>query len=431
MNLSKYTAAAATALCAFMLVAADASAAPGEVDRSFADGGRLLVAPLGPLYRFEQALDFAAGPKGETYVLRRGTNCQEVNCGADLLVTRYRFDGSLDTSFGQGGTAKALGTQGYNGGSLAVDSLGRPLVSAAEGRILVVRLARDGSVEDTFATQTSEFCGCFASTADVGFAADGDLVVSGRVEEWFGPNGPPQDRRGWAVFLVARFTPDGQPDPSFADGGQGLVAVRGEVSAVAVQPDGGLLLGGSNEGKPLVRRVGSNGRLGARFGAGLAKALANRGVTGASANSVIPKANGGAVAFVSSYESGRFRNYVVVLDKAGRLMPRFGRRGLRRLPLSMPAARAVRDPRGRMIVEAGGVEGNSSVMRLRADGRVDRAFGGGRPIEFASEYSLLAVGGSSRPMLFDFGNRSFRSYSPPKPLILRLLGGAGRHRPHR
>jgi len=428
MSLSKYV--AVTALCFALLTAASASAAPGEVDRSFADRGELRIAPLGPLYRFEAALDFAAGPKGETYVLRRGTNCQEVGCGADLLVTRYRFDGSLDTSFGQGGTAKALGTQGYRSGTLAVDSGGRPLVAVAEGRIVVVRLSRGGAVEQTFATRTSELCGCLASTADVGFAADGDLVVSGPAEEWFGPNGPPQDRRGWAVFLIARFAPGGQPDSGFADGGQGLIAVRGEINAVAVQADGGLLLGGFDEGNPVIRRVGSDGRLAQRFGAGLAKTLANRGVAHASANAIVPKA-GGAFAFVSNYVGGKFRNYLVALDRKGRLVPKFGRRGLRRLPMPMPVARYARDSRGRIIVGAGGFEGTSYVMRLRADGGVDRSFGGGRPLELDSEYSVLAVGGSLRPMLFDLGNRSYRSYSPPKPVILRLLGGAVRKRLHR
>jgi uncharacterized delta-60 repeat protein len=427
MTLSKSIAAMAAAACFFLLVAVAAQAAPGDVDRSFADNGRLRVAPLGPLYKFEAALDFAAGPAGETYVLRRGVNCQEVGCGADLLVTRYRSDGQLDTSFGQGGTAKAISTQAFRTGTIAVDGEGRPLVAMAEGRIIVVRLARDGAVERTFTTQTSEFCGCLSSTAEVRTAADGDLVVFGRAEEWFGPNGPPQDRRGWAVFLVARFSADGQPDPGYGDGGQALVAVRGEVNTVTAQDDGGLLLSGSDENQPLVRRVGTDGRLDARFGTGLAKALANRGVTRGGVFPIVARSNGTALAFVMEFsvELG-FRSHVIALDGEGRPVPRFGRNGLKRVPI--PVVRAVQDPQDRIFVQGMAFEGKSAVMRLRPKGSPDLTFAGGRPIVMNTESAVVAMGRGSRPMLFDLGNRSFRSYAPPKPVVLRLRGGTSKIR---
>jgi uncharacterized delta-60 repeat protein len=427
MTLSNRMAAVAAAACLFLLAASAANAAPGDRDRSFADHGRLRIAPLGAAYKFEAALDFAAGPEGETYVLRRGVTCQEAGCGADLLVTRYRFDGSLDTSFGQGGTAKAIATQAYRSGTLAVDAEGRPLVAMAEGRIVVVRLARDGSVDHTFATQTSEFCGCLSSTAEVRTVADGDLVVYGRAEEWFGPNGPPQDRRGWAVFLVARFSADGQPDSGYGDGGQALVAVRGEVNTVTVRDDGGLLLGGSDENQPLVRRVGTDGRLDASFGTGLAKALANRGVTRGGVFPIVARSNGTALAFVMEFsvELG-FRSHVIALDGEGRLVPRFGRNGLKRVPI--PVVRAVQDPQGRIFVQGMAFEGKSAVMRLRPNGSPDLTFAGGRPIVMNTESAVVAMGRGSRPMLFDLGNRSFRSYSPPKPVVLRLRGGASKVR---
>lgn len=65
---------------------------------------------------------------------------------------------------------------------------------------------------------------------------DGGLVVAGYYRNY--PEAP--------RYLAVRFTPSGQPDPSFGTGGMAEIDVIGEVSGLALQADGRIVIAGSH-----------------------------------------------------------------------------------------------------------------------------------------------------------------------------------------
>jgi len=71
----------------------------------------------------------------------------------------------------------------------------------------------------------------------VGFQADGKIIIVGNTLN-----------SGMGDFGVARFTADGQPDATFGTGGTMAIDFFGDydaAQAVAIQPDGGIVVGGS------------------------------------------------------------------------------------------------------------------------------------------------------------------------------------------
>jgi uncharacterized delta-60 repeat protein len=118
----------AAALVAFALMAAPAAAAPGDLDPSFSDDGR--VSTLASPDTFVPRA-VAVQPDGRLVLARYP--CDSGTCGrtgdSSFRIARYTADGALDTGFGTGGTVTtAIGA----GRSQAYDVLVRP-----DGRIVV------------------------------------------------------------------------------------------------------------------------------------------------------------------------------------------------------------------------------------------------------------------------------------------------------
>ena len=147
-------------------------------------------------------------------------------------VLRLNADGTRDTSF--------------NAGGLGADTTVYALALQADGKILiggqftayngdaaasnyVMRLNADGTRDTTFnagGTGGNDYEWAFA------VQPDGKIVVGGNS---FLYNGSPVSGR------VMRLNNDGTPDPAFNPGGLGA---GGSVSAVALQPDGKIVIGG-------------------------------------------------------------------------------------------------------------------------------------------------------------------------------------------
>lgn len=146
-------------------------------------------------------------------------------------------DGTLDTTFdGDGVKTQNVGTAPH------ANSFVTGLATLPDGKILVAktkevtRLLANGAPDAGFGPRGSTQPDLAAqySFKDVAALPDGGCVAVGEVHL-----GEPQ-------FLIARFRPDGTPDPAFAD--QGWIAVdMGDGSfakRVAVQADGKILAGG-------------------------------------------------------------------------------------------------------------------------------------------------------------------------------------------
>jgi uncharacterized delta-60 repeat protein len=163
-------------------------------------------------------------------------------------VFRYLPDGTLDPSFGERGFAELqIGTVSF-ANAVAVQRDGR-IVVAGEGscpRAICFAAARfmpDGTVDRSFGeggvvrTMFSQ-CGCRAY--DVAVQQDGRIVLAGMRQR----GGDAQDDE---LFAVARYLPDGRLDQTFSGDGRASVDFGfgdDEAFAVAVQPDGRLVVAG-------------------------------------------------------------------------------------------------------------------------------------------------------------------------------------------
>jgi uncharacterized delta-60 repeat protein len=125
-------------------------------------------------------------------------------------LARLYPDGSPDTSFGGGGV-EVLGTPWIRsmvalpGSRLLIYGEGR---SEPNSRDRIMRLERDGTYDPSFPFETVDKAFEYEAGLEVG--PDGKIYVAGAP-----PESPPEHRE----IAILRFLPDGQPDPSFGEGG--------------------------------------------------------------------------------------------------------------------------------------------------------------------------------------------------------------------
>lgn len=186
----------------------------------------------------------------------------------DYAVARYNSDGSLDTTFGTNGIVITPIFSGRDlANSIAVQPDGKYVVTgqASTGgfdRFATVRFNNDGTLDTTFDVDgivTTPF-GIQGSPATRVFAQpDGKILVSGFATFSPFPNFN-------ADFVVVRYNPDGSLDNSlyeepagqlFGVGGIARVDISAvdQTPAMAVQPDGRIVLAGLSNGLLSVSRL--------------------------------------------------------------------------------------------------------------------------------------------------------------------------------
>jgi uncharacterized delta-60 repeat protein len=178
--------------------------------------------------------------------------------------------GQLDTPFATKGIF-LLNSLGEQGGStrVALQSDGKIVFAAASGNpqqsnngIALVRLTTAGRPDTTFGTGGVVVFGVQGTVpTGVTIQIDGKIVVSSTSG---------QNVDGGALFGLARFNSNGSVDDSFGTGGHVDTPFGfGLNAALTLQPDGKILLTGSN----VVARFDSNGQLDTTFGTGGVSAL--------------------------------------------------------------------------------------------------------------------------------------------------------------
>jgi uncharacterized delta-60 repeat protein len=165
----------------------------------------------------------------------------------DFGVVRYEADGAVDATFAVGGV--------YRVPSQDISDQAADIAVRADGSIVVAGSSRTlgqttgfsirlltsaGSVETTFGT-AGETKVLFSSAQDyleaVVVESDGGIIAVGQLANESQPD-----------FAVVRLTSDGLLDAAFGDGGQMQVDFFGQrdvAQAVAVQPDGRVVVAGS------------------------------------------------------------------------------------------------------------------------------------------------------------------------------------------
>lgn len=317
-----------------------------------------------------------------------------------IVVSRFRADGSLVESFGIGGAAWTPLSGRYDMivTGLLFTSDGALLVggyAVAEKRsIMVLRLTKSGAPDTQFGTDGVARIDRKTSTYGLGgglaVQPDGRILLT--------------DADVPSAFVVARFLPDGRVDTSFAGGGVAEIfvtsaaAYRAEATAVAVQPDGAIvvaghvLTGGPNlslrDDFALVRLLG-NGSPDPAFGGGrvvvdprgsfvVASRLgdATRGYP----TKVVLQPDGRIVLAGTVFDGIGLRAGLARFSSDGTLDATFGRGGNALGPSGLIARVGTAEPsiggNADMIVVAGEMAGGSWVARhlLQATpGRIDLA----------------------------------------------------------
>ncbi|HEY1376024.1 MAG TPA: hypothetical protein VGF55_04490, partial [Gemmataceae bacterium] len=170
----------------------------------------------------------------------------------EFVTARYNANGTADTTFGNGGQVVTHVGSDDNVGGVAIDATGRILIAGWDDEnagftngYYLLRYAANGSLDADFGS------GGVATLANpagwrtvsgyvvVGVAvqANGQIVVGGNLGD---------TQQGQEYVTAVRANPDGTLDTGYGDGGwvSTVVGYPGEAQAMALEPDGRLVLAG-------------------------------------------------------------------------------------------------------------------------------------------------------------------------------------------
>ncbi|HEY0428295.1 MAG TPA: FG-GAP-like repeat-containing protein [Pyrinomonadaceae bacterium] len=233
----------------------------GSLDTTFGNGG-IVTTNVGPdddqAYRLALQSDgkiIAAGRRGIYF------NPTEQRKG-NVALARYNPDGTLDTTFGNGGKVVTDFGQGLESYAIAliIQPDGRIVIAGESGyEFLVARYNPNGILDATFGNggfSLANFSSNWDRASDAVLQSDGKIIVVGSAEVH-----SPYDN-----FALARYNPDGSFDQSFGNGGKILMSTDGEINAAVLQSDGKIIALGTSNSTFLLLRLNVNGSLDTTFG---------------------------------------------------------------------------------------------------------------------------------------------------------------------
>ncbi len=307
-----------------------------------------------------------------------------------ILVQRLMPDGTPDVSFGSGGLvttgaidhsyrAYAVGLQ--NTGKIVVAGLAYDL--SLDGNVILVRYLADGTLDTTFGNggiTSSDLNGgpAFQAAWSLGVTADDRLVIVGEESA----NG----------LVCARFTADGSLDPSFGVSGVALTGVGFSTGmCLHLNPDGSVFAGGyrlDGDSDWMLARFRPDGVLDPTFGTGGVATLDLAGGDTEMMRGVSVLADGRIAACgYRSFQGLDDEPAVALFEPNGDPHLAFGTGGLVLLPFTAPqwgqAWSIIAQPDDKLLV-AGfraepGIPANNDffLYRLLNDGSFDASFAGG------------------------------------------------------
>jgi uncharacterized delta-60 repeat protein len=411
-----------------------AYAAAGDVDMSYGLG----TGGSRPNFGFNESVGgVALQPDGKIVVGATQYSETPVLDGRLVVVRFLNPQGTLDPSFG-GSNGQTIPFPGRIdlGGALVVQPDGAIVVAAADGTVphqdmFVTRLtAADGSIDLGYGL------GSGASAVNLGFnesgnaialAPDGKIVVGG--------SGSLADGRD--QLLVARLlNPQGTIDPSYGlatGASRPALAGQQEGRAVAVQPDGRILIAGITSPTQSVRHfivarfLNPEGTNDASFGQGTSVATVDFGGFDTLSGMVL-QPDGKIILAGSTDARGGSDVAVARLNTDGSLDETFGQDGKAIIDLggSDNGLAVALQPDGKIIVAGGTLFGAAldfGVTRLQQNGSVDTTFGkGGKSIvDFGQNEIATAIALQPDGKIILAGN-STDAMGHTNMLVVRLLG---------
>jgi uncharacterized delta-60 repeat protein len=291
----------AIAIAAALVWASPLLAAPGDLDKTFGGGdGKVTYGylPDDRIYAVALQRDGRTVAVGET---------QGSGSPSSMAVLRLKKDGSLDSSFASAG--KLVSTDLPSARGVAVRDDGKILVvGSAAAAMKVVRLTSGGTIDQTFGSGgsvTNQFGGVAFGDA-IALLPDGRFLVA--AERYLGNE-----------IILARYLPDGAPDPSFGVGGSVIHPLDWptiRINAMTVLPSGKIAVAGSAENDMGVDSIlevvfASNGTPDTGFGPDGARTYP-LGVGDTSASQVLPDPPAGTILICRSRNAAQQTHYSIL-----------------------------------------------------------------------------------------------------------------------
>ncbi|WP_189192500.1 hypothetical protein [Streptomyces albiflavescens] len=422
--MSRVGLAFAAALAGVVALPSSALAAPGDLDTSFGSGGKVAIDGGSPA----EGQDLAVQANGK--IVTVGARQNPDTLYSDFSVMRHNADGSVDTSFGGGDGEVVTDVEGGQdvAQGVAIQPDGKIVVVGDTERFgeanggccwfTVARYNADGSVDTTFG-QGGHVIPELAGGAEDGWAVavlpgpDGKILAAGRAG---------------GAFTAVRYDRDGTPDTTFG-GGDGEVITSFPFSDVgvggaqafdmAVQPNGKFVLAGYSGSTSFdfaLARYNADGSLDTTFGG---DGLVTTDLGGYNwGRTVVVQSSGKIVA--SGASGGSFT--LVRYNVDGSLDGGFGTGGV--VTTDFGTNSAVQDlmlqPDDRIV--AAGVAGNDvALARYNADGTLDTGFGtnGRTTTDFGACDIVNRLALQPDGKILAFGN------SGDHRALARYLGGIG------
>ena len=250
----------------------------GTLDPTFGTGGIVQTDAIpGQSTRVKALL---LQPDGKLVAVGFGSLFNHWDDGGDIVLARYESDGSLDTGFGTGGIVvtdvDGYGDQGTTAilqpdGRILVAGFASSSTGGASQDALIARYDTTGTLDPTFGTggtTTIDFAGRRDRFWDAIRQADGGVVLVGSAID-------PATFSGASVGVLARVDADGSPDGAFGAGGTTELDLgfRTHLSRAVQLADGKLFVAGSASpdgisGYAFFARFGASGGLDLSFGGG-------------------------------------------------------------------------------------------------------------------------------------------------------------------
>jgi uncharacterized delta-60 repeat protein len=305
---------------AALVSAAVALAAPSDLDTSFNGSGKLQIDFGG----YDRATHVALAPDGKIVAVGTTANAAG-NTPGEYAITRVNADGTPDSSFGSGGTVALASPTNAIGGGVVVLANNQIVVTGqgnATGDFVTKRLNADGSVDTTFGTggtSTVDFGGTDQANA-MALQPDGKLVLVGTTST------------GGGDFAIARLNADGTLDTSFNGTGKRTINLGGSPDnafAVAIQPDGKIVVAGlaGGVGDMVVTRLNANGSNDTSFAPPGDQASIGFGGSNDAANAMALQPDGKIVLVGSTDAAGAAGSAIARLNADGTLDTSFGTGG--------------------------------------------------------------------------------------------------------
>src|SRR6267143_1255203 len=385
----------ASAVMVLIMSGRIAQAVDGDLDPTFGTDGKVLT-------DFDHSTDIAnaVAIQADGKLVVVGTTYRDNDfSNEDFAVARYNPDGTLDKTFGIGGkvqtdfpdlAAVASSVVIQPDGKIVVAGGAFPLFTFL-GDFKVVRYNSNGSLDTSFGDGgivTTTFPeGSYAF--DVALQPDGKIIAAGTVFVNFNPG-----ESSNTDFALARYNPDGTPDATFGNGGQvttDFVGFEDDAFSVLIQPDEKIIaVGSANDPATFYDfaavRYLSNGTIDTTFGvAGRVRTdFGDQNFDRARSAALQPDGRIVAAGFAIS-QNGGVQNFAVAqYTSNGVLDTTFSRDGKTQIDFGnccQSATKVLLQNDGK-IITVGGSNGESSeddflLARLNPRGSLDNTFGVG------------------------------------------------------